>query len=287
MSKEFLRLAIQKKGRLSEDSLRLIRECSIKFNNGTGKLKSRGQNFPVEFLFLRDDDIPDYVADGVADIGIVGENVVVEKDKNVKIVKRLGFSKCRLSIAIPKNEEYQGIKYLEGKSIATSYPGILKNFLEKNSVEADIHEISGSVEIAPSIGLAGAICDLVSSGSTLMSNGLKEVETILYSEAVLIANQGLPPRKQGILDQLLFRMESVQQGKSNKYILLNAPNSALKKIMELLPGMRSPTVLPLAQEGWSSIHSVINEDEFWEKIEQLKAAGAEGILVVPIEKMIM
>jgi ATP phosphoribosyltransferase len=285
--KEFLRLAIQKKGRLSEDSLRLIRECSIKFNNGTGKLKSRGQNFPVEFLFLRDDDIPDYVADGVADIGIVGENVAVEKDKNVKIVKRLGFSKCRLSIAIPKNEEYQGIKYLEGKSIATSYPGILKNFLEKNNVGADIHEISGSVEIAPSIGLAGAICDLVSSGSTLMSNGLKEVETILYSEAVLIANQGLPSRKQGILDQLLFRMESVQQGKSNKYILLNAPNSALKKIMELLPGMRSPTVLPLAQEGWSSIHSVINEDEFWEKIEQLKAAGAEGILVVPIEKMIM
>lgn len=285
--KEFLRLAIQKKGRLSEDSLKLIKECGIKFNNGSGKLTARSRNFPIEFLFLRDDDIPDYVADGVADIGIVGENVALEKEKNVDLVKRLGFSKCRLSIAIPKNDAYVSPKQFHGKSIATSYPNLLSQFLKSHDLTADIHEISGSVEIAPSIGLADAICDLVSSGSTLLSNGLKEVETILESEAVLIVNNKLQADKQSILDQLLFRMESVQQGKNNKYILLNAPNESLDVITSLLPGMRSPTVLPLAQNGWSSIHSVINEDEFWVKIEQLKAAGAEGILVVPIEKMIL
>jgi len=282
-----LRLAIQSKGRLSEDSIKLIKECGVKFNNGVSKLKSTAQNFPIEFLFLRDDDIPDYVADGVADIGIVGENVTIEKGKNLNTVKRLGFSKCRLSLAVPREVDYPGIKYFQGKSIATSYPHILSQYLTKHSVEAEVHEISGSVEIAPGIGLAEGICDIVSSGSTLLSNGLKEVETVLKSEAVMIGNRQLSEDKQDILDQLLFRLESVQQGKNNKYILLNAPNDALDTIIELLPGMRSPTVLPLAQQGWSSLHSVINEDEFWDKIEQLRKAGAEGILVVPIEKMIL
>ena len=284
---EFLRLAIQKKGRLSEESLKLIKECGVKFNNGTGTLKSRARNFAMEFLFLRDDDIPDYVADGVADIGIIGENVALEKNKNLKIIKRLGFSKCRLSIAIPKDQEYRGLQQLEGASIATSYPNILARHLEKNGIHADIHEISGSVEIAPSIGLADAICDIVSSGSTLLSNGLIEVETLLQSEAVLVGNNNLSKEKSAILDQLIFRLESVQHGNNNKYILLNAPNSAIDEIIRLLPGMRSPTVLPLAQDGWSSLHSVINEDTFWERIEKLKKAGAEGILVVPIEKMIL
>ncbi len=286
MSK-YLRLAIQKKGRLSEESLKLIKECGIKVNNGARTLKSKARNFGLEFLYLRDDDIPDYVADGVADIGIVGENVALEKNKEVEIIKRLGFSKCRLSIAIPKDQKYSSLKQLEGASIATSYPNILRQHLSDHGVHADIHEISGSVEIAPSIGLAEAICDIVSSGSTLLSNGLKEVETLLHSEAVLIGNQKLTEEKTAILNQLLFRLESVQQGKNNKYILLNAPNESLDEIIALLPGMRSPTVLPLAQQGWSSLHSVINEDAFWERIEQLRKAGAEGILVVPIEKMIL
>jgi ATP phosphoribosyltransferase len=282
-----LRLAIQRKGRLSEDSLNLIKESGIKFTSGTGKLKSTSKNFPVEFLFLRDDDIPDYVADGVADIGIVGENVALEKGKNIDTVKRLGFSKCRLSLAIPKGVDYVGLEYFQNASIATSYPKILKDFLSSKNIKADIHEISGSVEIAPSIGLASGICDIVSSGSTLLSNGLKEVETILQSEAVIIGNQELSEEKKAILDKLLFRIESVQKGKNNKYILLNAPNDKLDDIIALLPGMRSPTVVPLADNKWSSIHSVINEDEFWEVIEKLRAAGAEGILVVPIEKMIL
>lgn len=282
-----LRLAIQRKGRLSEDSLSLIKESGIKFSNGTGKLKSKARNFPIEFLFLRDDDIPDYVADGVADIGIVGENVALEKSKKIDFVKKLGFSKCRLSLAIPKEIDYKGLSYFQHASIATSYPKILKGFLNKKNITADIHEISGSVEIAPSIGLASAVCDIVSSGSTLLSNGLKEVETILNSEAIIIGNQHLKEEKKSILDKLLFRIESVQKGKNSKYILLNAPNENLDKIIELLPGMRSPTIVPLADKNWSSIHSVINEDEFWEVIENLRNAGAEGILVVPIEKMIL
>ncbi|NJN28295.1 MAG: ATP phosphoribosyltransferase [Cyclobacteriaceae bacterium] len=282
-----LRLAIQRKGRLSEDSLSLIKESGIKFSSDTGRLKSTSRNFPIEFLFLRDDDIPDYVADGVADIGIVGENVALEKGKNIDNIKKLGFSKCRLSLAIPKEIDYLGLQYFHQSSIATSYPRILGSFLEKNGIKADIHEISGSVEIAPSIGLAAAVCDIVSSGSTLLSNGLKEVETILHSEAVIIGNQNLSQQKKSILDRLLFRIESVQKGKNNKYILLNAPNDKLDEIITLLPGMRSPTIVPLADKNWSSVHSVINEDEFWDVIENLRGAGAEGILVVPIEKMIL
>ncbi|NVK50115.1 MAG: ATP phosphoribosyltransferase [Cyclobacteriaceae bacterium] len=284
---KIIRIAVQKSGRLSDDSLKLIKECGIKFYNGTGKLKSTATNFPVEFLFLRDDDIPGYVADGVADLGIVGENELVEKDKKVQTLKKLGFSKCRLSLAIPKGQNYSGISYFEGKNIATSYPKILGDYLEKKGINAEIHEISGSVEIAPSIGLAEGICDIVSSGSTLMMNGLKEVEEIFTSEAVLIANENLEGWKQEIVEKLLFRINAVQKGKSNKYVLLNAPNHALDKIISLIPGMRSPTILPLAQEGWSSVHSVLNEDQFWENIEELRAAGAEGILVVPIEKMVI
>ncbi|MHA7128432.1 ATP phosphoribosyltransferase [Algoriphagus namhaensis] len=282
-----IRIAVQKSGRLSDDSLRLIKECGIKFYNGTGKLKSSSTNFPIEFLFLRDDDIPGYVADGVADLGIVGENELVEKDKDVTTLKKLGFSKCRLSLAIPKGQDYPGLSYFEGKNIATSYPKILGDYLKANKIQASIHEISGSVEIAPSIGLAEGICDIVSSGSTLMMNGLKEVEQIFKSEAVLIANKNLNNWQTEIIDKLLFRMNAVQQGKMNKYVLLNAPNEALDKIVSLIPGMRSPTILPLAQSGWSSVHSVLNEDQFWENIEELRAAGAEGILVVPIEKMIL
>ncbi|MCH7400567.1 ATP phosphoribosyltransferase [Belliella kenyensis] len=282
-----IRIAVQKSGRLSDDSLSLIKECGIKFYNGTGKLKSTSTNFPIEFLFLRDDDIPGYVADGVADLGIVGENELVEKDKDVNVLKKLGFSKCRLSLAIPKSESYPGIGYFEGKNIATSYPKILGDYLTSKKINAAIHEISGSVEIAPSIGLAEGICDIVSSGSTLMMNGLKEVEEIFKSEAVLIANKNLTQDKVSIVDKLLFRMNAVQTGKSNKYILLNAPNESLDKIISLIPGMRSPTILPLAQEGWSSVHSVLSEDQFWENIEELRSAGAEGILVVPIEKMVL
>jgi ATP phosphoribosyltransferase len=281
-----LRIAIQKSGRLSESSLELIKECGIDFNNGTGKLKSEATNFPAEILFLRDDDIPGYVADGVADIGIIGENVLVEKSQNVEVVHRLGFSKCRLSIAIPRSEQYKGVEDLQGKHIATSYPKILSNFLDTNHIKATIHEISGSVEIAPSIGLSHAICDIVSSGSTLMSNGLKEVEIIFRSEAIMIKNHQLEAEKQQTLDKLIFRIKSVLSAKKNKYILLNAPNNKISEICDILPGVKSPTILPLELEGWSSLHSVINEDTFWDVIENLKKAGAEGILVVPIEKMI-
>ncbi len=282
-----LRIAIQKSGRLSEDSLSLIKECGIQFYNGTGKLKSESSNFPAEFLFLRDDDIPGYVADGVADVGIVGENVVVEKNKEVTVAHRLGFSKCRLSVAVDRSRDYHGISDLQGISIATSYPRLLSGYLEKNGLRADIHEISGSVEIAPSIGLSDAVCDIVSSGSTLMSNGLKEVEVIFRSEAVLIASQRLDAGRQGILDKLLFRIKSVQAARNNKYILLNAPNTAIQAITDILPGMKSPTVVPLAEPGWSSVHSVINENDFWNIIDSLREAGARGILVVPIEKMIL
>ena len=284
---EKIKIAIQKSGRLSEDSLSLIRECGIKVSNGMGKLKSEAANFPIEFLFLRDDDIPGYVEDGVADIGVVGENVAVEKGREVAIAKKLGFSKCRLSLAVPKNAVYNSLEDLQGGNIATSYPVILGQYLKEKGIAATIHEISGSVEIAPSIGLAEAICDIVSSGSTLFMNGLKEVETIFRSEAVLIKGKSLPAEKLELLDRLLFRIDAVQRGRNNKYILLNAPEEQLEKIISILPGMRSPTVLPLAEKGWNSVHSVIQEEEFWEVIDQLKAAGAEGILVVPIEKMIL
>ncbi|MCS7018212.1 MAG: ATP phosphoribosyltransferase [Cytophagales bacterium] len=282
-----LRIAIQKSGRLSEDSLQMIKECGISFKNGIGALKAEATNFPMEFLLLRDDDIPGYVADGVADIGIVGENVLAEKQQNVVVAHKLGFSKCRLSIAVPKNEPYEGIQQLQGKRIATSYPKILANFLRTNHVEAEIHEISGSVEIAPSIGLADAICDIVSSGSTLFTNGLKEVQTIFHSEAVLISRPDMSKEQQALLEKLLFRIRSVQAARNNKYILLNAPQAKIEAIKALIPGMKSPSILPLAEPGWVSMHSVINENDFWEVIEKLQAEGAQGILVVPIEKMIV
>lgn len=287
MSQPILRLAIQKKGRLHDDSYRLLKECGIKVTNGGGRLRGVSSNFPLEVYFLRDDDIPQYVQDGVADCGIVGENVLVEKGKKVNVVEPLGFGKCRLSIALPKEHNYQGIKDLEGARIATSYPRLLGNYLKENEVNADLHEISGSVEIAPGIGLADYICDLVSTGSTLMSNGLKEVEVIFRSEAVLVASQNLAPEQKALLERLLFRIRAVQRSRNHKYILLNAPNEQVAKIAEILPGMKAPTVLPLSEAGWSSVHSVVEEDKFWEKIDELQAAGAQGILVVPIEKMII
>ncbi len=281
-----LKIAVQTKGRLNEDSLKLIEEVGIKLPLSTRKLISMATNFPLESLFLRDDDIPQAVAMGVADIGVVGENEVIEKKENVVIAKRLGFSKCRLSLAIPKDDVYEGVEYFNGKKIATSYPEILRDFFKEKNITAEIHVINGSVEIAPGIGLADAIFDIVSSGSTLVSNRLKEVEVVIKSEAVLIANPTLSAEKQAILDELIFRMESVQRAEKKKYILLNAPNEKLAEIESYLPGMKSPTVMPLAEEGWSSVHSVIDEKDFWEIIGKLKAAGATGILVIPIEKMI-
>ena len=282
-----LKIAIQKSGRLYEDSVQLLKECGIDLRNVKDRLKTESDNFPLEVFFLRDDDIPQYVEDGVADIGIVGQNVLLEKNKKVETVEELGFGKCRLSIAIPRAQEYSGAGALQGKRIATSYPFLVSEYLKKNNVEADIHEISGSVEIAPGIGLADVVADLVSSGSTLFMNGLKEVETILKSQAVLIRNVSLSDVQQELLQKLLFRIRAVKKAKRNKYILLNAPNEKLNDIIALLPGMKSPTIVPLAESGWSSVHSVLNEDEFWDRIERLKAAGAQGILVVPIEKMIM
>ena len=284
-----LRIAIQTKGRLNEDSVGLIQETGIDLISGKRRLISAAKNFPMEVLYLRDDDIPQSVADGVADIGIVGLNEVAEKNQQVDVIKHLGFSKCRLSLAIPQSmvSEYKGTEWFNGKKIATSYPEILKGFLAKKKIDADIHVITGSVEIAPGIGLADAIFDIVSSGSTLVSNRLKEVGVVMKSEAVLVANPKLSKEKQGILDELIFRIESVEMGKGKKYILLNAPNHKLDKIVEVLPGTTSPTVMPLVREGWSSLHSVINDDEFWEVIGNLKKNGAEGILVVPIEKMIL
>jgi len=286
MSKK-LKIAIQKSGRLHDDSMRLLKECGIDAGNSRNQLRVAATNFPAEIFFLRDDDIPEYVQDGVADIGFVGENVVLEKNKKVNSIEKLGFGKCRLSIAVPVNKRIKDASALAGKRIATSYPSILSGYLKKKKIKADIHSISGSVEIAPKIGLADAICDLVSSGNTLFSNELIELETILYSEAVVISQAKLPLPQQKILDQLLFRIQSVKRSKNNKYVLLNAPNNKIKAICDLLPGMRSPTVLPLAEPGWSSIHSVINESDFWNSIERLKKEGAEGILVIPIEKMIL
>jgi ATP phosphoribosyltransferase len=282
-----LKIAVQKSGRLYEDSIKLLKECGIELNNGNKQLKAVAFNFPIEVFFLRDDDIPQYVYDGVADIGIVGENVLLETAKDIDLVYRLGFGKCRLSVAVPKAMQYNGAGDLNGLKIATTYSTILQKYLTSNDINAEIHEISGSVEIAPGIGLADAICDLVSSGSTLFTNGLKEVEVILKSEAVLTANKKLSVENKAILDKLLLRINAVKTAKNNKYILLNAPNDQLKNIAALLPGMKSPTIVPLAEDGWSSVQSVVNENDFWEVIEKLKSFGAEGIIVLPIEKMIV
>ncbi|MGE0020915.1 MAG: ATP phosphoribosyltransferase [Draconibacterium sp.] len=281
-----LKIAIQTKGRLNEDSMQLIQEAGIDLNIGRRTLIAESKNFPIDALFLRDDDIPQTVADGVADLGIVGENEMLEKGENVTIVKRLGFSKCRLSLAVPKSMEYNGLDFFNGKKIATSYPAILKKYLAENNIYAEVHVITGSVEIAPGIGLADAIFDIVSSGSTLVSNRLKEVEVVLKSEAVLVANPNLSAEKRELLDEFIFRLESVQRAKGKKYILLNVPNEKIQDVAALLPGMKSPTVVPLATQGWSSMHSVIEENDFWTVIGKLKKAGAEGILVIPIEKMI-
>jgi ATP phosphoribosyltransferase len=282
-----LKIAIQKSGRLYEESLKLLKECGIQLNNGNKQLKTVADNFPLEVYFLRDDDIPQYVFDGVADIGIVGENVLLEKSKDIDLVYRLGFGKCRLSIAVPKSMQYKSIDDLKGLKIASTYSTILQKYLNEKNSDAEIHEISGSVEIAPSIGLADAICDLVSSGSTLFTNGLKEVEVILKSEAVLTANKNLSEENKNLLEKLLLRINAVKTAKNNKYIILNAPNSQLKNISSVLPGIKSPTIVPLATEGWSSVQSVVNENDFWEVIEKLKQFEAEGILVIPIEKMIV
>lgn len=282
-----LKLAIQKNGRLSEKSLKLLEECGIKISNGTRKLKAVSSNFPLEILFLRDDDIPQYVEQGVADIGIIGLNEVLEQRKNIELVQKLGFAQCRLSLAIPKEETYSGIQYFENKKVATSYPEILSSYFQEKNINVQIEKIGGSVEIAPGIGLSDGIFDIISTGSTLLTNGLKEVDTVLESEAVLISSENLSDENLELLNKLLFRINAVKEASESKYILLNAPNENLEKIINLLPGMKSPTVLPLAESGWSSIHSVIKEDKFWEVIENLKKEGAQGILVLEIEKMIL
>jgi len=282
-----LKIAIQKSGRLNEDSIKLLSSCGIKIDNGNDQLKVTVPNFPIELLYLRNSDIPQYLEDGVADIAIVGENLLIEKDKDVEIIQRLGFSKCRVSVAVPKEIETDSLSYFNGKRIATSYPNTLRAFLKKNNVEADIHEISGSVEIAPNIGLADGICDIVSSGSTLFKNGLRETQVILNSEAVLAKSNGLSADKIEILDRLLFRIRAVLKAKNSKYILMNVPNENIAKVSGILPVLKSPTILPLAEEGWSSLHSVIDEDKFWDVIDELKSAGAEGILIVPIDKIVL
>lgn len=284
---EKIKIAIQKSGRLSENSIDLLKECGIKISNGNRKLKTDATNFPMEVLFLRDDDIPQYVDQGVADIGILGENEVWEKDKDVKIVEQLGFGNCRLSLAIPKDDVYNSIDYFNGKRVATSYPKILDKFFSAKGIKVDIEALGGSVEIATGIGLADGIFDIVSTGSTLIMNGLKEVETVIKSQAVLISNKNLSPAKSKLLDEILFRIKAYKNGRGKKYVLLNAPNDVLPDIVKILPGMRSPSILPLADKGWSSVHSVIDDDDFWEIIDELKRHGAEGILVVPIEKMIL
>ncbi|MEO1514561.1 MAG: ATP phosphoribosyltransferase [Bacteroidota bacterium] len=284
---EKLRIAVQKSGRLLDDSLRLLKECGIRIDNGKDQLRAQASNFPLEVFYLRNSDIPQYIEDGVADIGIVGQNLLAEKQKDIREVINLGFSRCRLSIAVPKNTPYEGLTSLQGKRIATSYPNSLKAFLDKHDLHCDLHIISGSVEIAPNIGLADAICDLVSSGSTLFKNGLEEKEIILKSEACIVANKALSPEATSIFEKLIFRIKSVLAAKNNKYLLMNAPDDNIKDIINILPGMKSPTVMPLASKGWSSIHTVISEDRFWDIISQLKDNGAQGILVIPIEKMIL
>ena len=282
-----LRIAVQSKGRLFEETMALLQEADIKIPSSKRILLVQSSNFPVEVLFLRDDDIPQSVANGIADLGIVGENEFVERNEDAEIVKRLGFSKCRLSLAIPKDVDYPGLSWFEGRKVATSYPGILKQFMGKHGINTDIHVITGSVEIAPGISLADAIFDIVSSGSTLVSNRLKEVEVVMKSEALLIGNKNLSEEKKEILNELLFRIEAVKAAEDKKYVLMNIPTEKLNEIIEVLPGMKSPTVMPLAQEGWSSVHTVLDQKCFWEIIGKLKALGAEGILVLPIEKMIL
>jgi ATP phosphoribosyltransferase len=282
-----LKIAIQKSGRLNEDSLKLLKDCGIAINNGKDQLKVVVDNFPMEILYLRNSDIPQYLEDGTVDIAIVGENLLIEKQKQVEIVERLGFSKCKVSLAVPKEVEDDSLNYFQGKKIATSYPVTLQNYLDSNSITAEIHTISGSVEIAPNIGLADGICDIVSSGSTLFKNGLRETQVILKSEAVLVKSLQLDAEQEKILDQLVFRIKAVLRAKNSKYILMNVPNQNIKAVTNILPVLKSPTILPLAEEGWSSLHSVIDENQFWEVIDELKTAGAEDILIVPIDKMVI
>lgn len=282
-----LKIAIQKSGRLNEDSLKLLKDCGLAINNGKDQLKVVVDNFPIELLYLRNSDIPQYIADGTADVGIVGENLLIEKQKQVTIVEKLGFSKCRVSLAVPKEIEDDSINYFNNKKIATSYPVTLQQYLNENNITAEIHTISGSVEIAPNIGLADGICDIVSSGSTLFKNGLKETQVILKSEAVLVKSLKLTVEQEVILEKLLFRIKAVLRAKNSKYILLNVPNEQITEVTNILPVLKSPTILPLAEEGWSSLHSVIDENQFWEVIDELKAAGAEDILIVPIDKMVI
>ncbi len=282
-----LKIAIQKSGRLHDDSLKLLKDSGIAIENGKDQLKVTVGNFPLEIFYLRNSDIPQYLEDGVVDIAIIGENILIEKQKNVEAIEKLGFSKCRVSLAVPKRIKTNELSYFEGKKIATSYPFTLKSFLEKNKINAEIHVISGSVEIAPNIGLADGICDIVSSGSTLFKNGLRETEIILKSEAVLAKSLKLSPAKEEILERLLFRFRAVLRAKNRKYVLLNVPNSKIDNVCAILPGLKSPTVLPLAEKGWSSLHSVIEEDKFWNVIDELKAAGAEGILIIPIDKIVL
>ncbi|MDY0779561.1 ATP phosphoribosyltransferase [Tenacibaculum sp. IB213877] len=281
-----LKLAVQKSGRLNEDSLQILKAIGISIDNGKDQLKASARNFPLEVFFLRNGDIPQYLRDGVVDVAIIGENVLVEKGNNIEVVEKLGFSKCRVSIAVPKGSKAKGLKDLEGKKIATSYPNTVQKFLTKANIEANLHIINGSVEIAPNIGLADAICDIVSSGSTLFKNNLKEIEVLLTSEAALVKSPKISAENQKILDKVQFRLQSVLAGRENKYVLLNAPNNKIDDIIKILPGIKSPTILPLAEEGWSSLHSVINKNDFWNIIDELKLAGAEGILVCPIENMI-
>lgn len=282
-----LKIAVQKSGRLNQDSLKILKDCGISVDNGKDQLKASSRNFPLEVFYLRNGDIPQYLRDGVVDIAIIGENVLIEKGDDIKIVERLGFSKCRVSLAVPKETEYSGIQDLNGLRIATSYPNTVKQYFKKFDLTPDIHLINGSVEIAPNIGLADAICDIVSSGSTLFKNNLKEVEVMLKSEAVLAVSPSISEENQELLDTLKFRIQAVLKGRKSKYVLMNAPNDKIEKITSILPGMRSPTVLPLAEEGWSSIHTVIEKDSFWKVIDELKKCGAEGLLVVPIEKMVL
>lgn len=282
-----LKIAIQKSGRLYEESLQLLKDCGISVNNGKDQLKVLVDNFPMEIMYLRNSDIPQYLEDGIVDVAIVGENLLAEKKKNITVVHPLGFSKCRLSLAVPKDVETDSLEYFQGKKIATSYPNTLQQFLEKNKISAEIHVISGSVEIAPNIGLADGICDIVSSGSTLFKNGLRETLTILKSEAVLAKNPKLNPDKDSILEKFLFRIKAVLKAKNSKYILMNVPNEKIVDISNVLPVLKSPTVIPLAQEGWSSIHSVIDEESFWEVIDELREKGAQDILIIPIDKMVI
>lgn len=282
-----LKIAVQKSGRLNEDSLRILKQIGISIDNGKDQLKASARNFPLEVFYLRNGDIPQYLKDGVVDAAIIGENVLIEKGKDIVIIEKLGFSKCRVSIAVPKSSGAKNLKDLEGKRIATSYPNTVNQILEKEGIKANLHIINGSVEIAPNIGLADGICDIVSSGSTLFKNGLKEIEVLLKSEAVLATSPKISEDNQAIIDKIQFRLKSVLRGRENKYVLLNAPNDKLENIVDILPGMNSPTILPLAKKGWSSLHSVINKNDFWNVIDELKANGAEGILVCPIENMVL